>query len=131
MSFDPLGHIKISVRDFGESRKFYGQLFDFIGWKMVTDEYDGAGWASPNGFGFWLVPAEIQNHPYKFGAPGWHHFCFKAPSRKQVDRLYNEFILPNNIQVFDAPAAYPQYTADYYAVFFADPDGMKLEYGFY
>ncbi|MBI1961204.1 MAG: VOC family protein, partial [Parcubacteria group bacterium] len=47
------------------------------------------------------------------------------------DRLYNEFIVKNNIQVFDAPAAYPQYTADYYAVFFADPDGVKLEYAFY
>lgn len=38
---------------------------------------------------------------------------------------------PNNITVFDAPAAYPQYTPNYYAVFFVDPDGMKLEYGYY
>lgn len=63
--------------------------------------------------------------------PGIHHFCFKAPSREQVDRLYNEFIVPNNIQMFDAPTTYPQYTTDYYAIFFADPDGIKLEYAFY
>ncbi|MEK7125480.1 MAG: VOC family protein [Patescibacteria group bacterium] len=131
MSFDPLGHIKISVSDFAKSRRFYGQFFNFIGYKIVKDKPDGAGWTSPAGFGFWIEPAKVGNHPYKFGAPGWHHFCFKAQSREQVDRLYNEFIIPNNIQVFDAPAAYPQYTPDYYAVFFADPEGMKLEYGHY
>jgi len=29
--------------------------------------------------------------------------------------------------VLDAPAHYPEYSGDYYAVFFEDPDGMKLE----
>ena len=30
--------------------------------------------------------------------------------------------------VLDAPAEYPQYGAGYYAVFFSDPDGLKLEF---
>lgn len=30
--------------------------------------------------------------------------------------------------ILDAPAEYPRYGAGYYAVFFADPDGLKLEY---
>jgi len=29
--------------------------------------------------------------------------------------------------ILDAPAEYPIYGPNYYAVFFADPDGMKLE----
>ncbi len=29
--------------------------------------------------------------------------------------------------VLGAPAEYPEYGPDYYAVFFTDPDGMKLE----
>ena len=33
-------------------------------------------------------------------------------------------------QVLDAPADYPKYGPGYYAVFFADPDGLKLEYVF-
>ena len=33
--------------------------------------------------------------------------------------------------ILDAPAEYPQYGAGYYAVFFADPDGLKLEYCHY
>ncbi len=31
------------------------------------------------------------------------------------------------ITVLDPPAEYPEYGPQYYAVFFADPDGMKLE----
>jgi catechol 2,3-dioxygenase-like lactoylglutathione lyase family enzyme len=31
-------------------------------------------------------------------------------------------------RILDAPADYPQYGAGYYAVFFADPDGLKLEF---
>jgi hypothetical protein len=34
------------------------------------------------------------------------------------------------VRVLDAPAEYPQYGSGYYAVFFADPDGIKLEYVF-
>jgi glyoxylase I family protein len=29
--------------------------------------------------------------------------------------------------VLDAPREYPEYVPGYYAVFFADPDGIKLE----
>lgn len=57
--------------------------------------------------------------------------CVKAKSPADVDRLHRELLVANHIKVFDAPAAYPEYTADYYAVFFADPDGVKLEYAFY
>jgi hypothetical protein len=43
-----------------------------------------------------------------------------------VDR-FHEFLVREGIPVLDAPAEYPEYGAGYYAVFFADPDGMKLE----
>jgi len=32
------------------------------------------------------------------------------------------------IAILDAPAEYPEYAPGYYAVFFADPDGLKLEF---
>ena len=44
-----------------------------------------------------------------------------------VDRLH-ELLLAMGARILDAPADYPQYGAGYYAVFFADPDGLKLEF---
>ena len=130
MSHDTLGHIKISVCDIKKSKLFYSKLFAHLGFTKVADHPDAAGWKSPVDFGFWIEEAQIKSPAYIFGAPGLHHFCFKAQSPDAVDTLYH-WLLKENIPVCDAPAAYPQYTKDYYAVFFTDPDGMKLEYAFY
>lgn len=49
------------------------------------------------------------------------------PSRGDVDRLH-ELLLAMGARILDAPADYPRYGTGYYAVFFADPDGLKLEF---
>ena len=60
-------------------------------------------------------------------AAGLHHVAWAAESRDDVDRLYAE-LLRVGARILDAPADYPQYGKGYYAVFFADPDGLKFEY---
>src|SRR5207244_6602113 len=57
---------------------------------------------------------------------GFHHLALRVKNREDVDR-FHRFLLEERITVLDPPAEYPQYGPDYYAVFFADPDGMKLE----
>ena len=52
--------------------------------------------------------------------------CFKASSVEAIDSLF-EFLKKNAVLIFDEPKAYLQYTKNYYAVFFADPDGIKIE----
>ena len=46
-----------------------------------------------------------------------------------VDALH-EVLRRIGAAVLDPPADYPQYGEGYYAVFFADPDGLKLEFVF-
>lgn len=127
---DPLGHIKLSVSNIEKSKNFYDKLFTQLGYTKVCDEIDAAGWKTPSGFGIWIEQAESKKPPYKFSAPGIHHFCFKASSEKEVDKIY-QFLLQEKVHIFDSPEHYPQYTKDYYAVFFADPDGIKLELAYY
>ena len=67
--------------------------------------------------------------PHDRYSAGLHHLAFTAPSRAAVDALHQR-LLDLGVDVLDAPAEYPQYAPGYYAVFFADPDGMKLEYVF-
>ena len=43
-----------------------------------------------------------------------------------MDELYR-LLVREGMAVLDPPAEYPAYGSQYYAVFFADPDGMKLE----
>lgn len=55
--------------------------------------------------------------------------AFHAESRAVVERVYRA-MLEVGATVLDPPADYsgqPGYDDSYYAVFFADPDGVKLE----
>ncbi len=56
---------------------------------------------------------------------GVHHVCFNAASRAVVDERH-EWLLREGARVESAPREYG-YTTGYYAVFFYDPDGIKLE----
>ena len=59
-------------------------------------------------------------------SPGFHRLAWNADSRDQVDKFYR-LLLDNDATVLDAPAEY-DYEPGYYAVYFTDPDGMKLEF---
>ncbi|MFO1351849.1 MAG: VOC family protein [Gammaproteobacteria bacterium] len=58
---------------------------------------------------------------------GLHHLALGAPSREAVDAAYR-VLLAQGVDILDPPAQYDHYTPGYYALFFADPDGLKLEY---
>ena len=60
-------------------------------------------------------------------APGLHHLAWIAESRKDVDELH-ALLTGIGAAVLDPPTDYPEYGAGYYAVMFADPDGLKLEF---
>ena len=45
-----------------------------------------------------------------------------------MDRFHKEFLKPRKIKtLYSTPKKFPEYTKDYYAVFFEDPDRIKLE----
>ena len=60
-------------------------------------------------------------------SPGLHHLAFGAPTREDVDRVHRDLVALG-VKILDPPVQYDEYGIGYYAVFFADPDGIKLEY---
>lgn len=128
--YDPCGHTKIAVSDYTKSYPFYRDIFAELGYTQVSNTDDHAGWASPDGYAVLVAQAKIANQRYQFDAPGLHHLCLKAKSVEMVDHIY-ELLLKKDAHIFDAPQKYPDYTDTYYAVYFADPDGIKLEVACY
>ena len=51
--------------------------------------------------------------------------AFRAESRSEVDALARD-LAARGARILDPPREY-DYTPGYYAVFFTDPDGIKLE----
>jgi catechol 2,3-dioxygenase-like lactoylglutathione lyase family enzyme len=119
-----IDHLVVSVGDFETSKAFYAPLMEFLGFG-IEGEYAGMmGWANGKTL-FWIsaADAEGRKHKYRKCDIGFHHYAFRLRSRKDVDAL-QAFLESQGATIVD-PAA--EYYDDYYAVFFLDPDGMKLE----
>jgi len=120
-----IDHLLISVGDFEKSKEFYEPLMKFLGFD-VEAEYEGSmmGWANGNTL-FWIAAADAEGkkHKYRKGDIGFHHYAFRLRSRADVDAL-QAYLEEQGATIVD-PAG--EYYDDYYAVFFLDPDGMKLE----
>ena len=84
-----------------------------------------AGWSNGKTL-FWIAAADAQGkrRKYRKGDIGFHHYAFELSSRKDVDAL-GAFLEQHGMNVVDPPGEY--YGRSYYAVYFTDPDGMKLE----
>ena len=120
-----IDHLVLSVGDFACSKAFYDKVLGFLGFKLKYDYADMAGWS--NGITlFWIAAGDAQGRKRKYrkGDVGFHHYAFELASRDDVDKL-GAFLEENGMAVLDPPGEY--YGRDYYAVYFADPDGMKLE----
>ena len=136
-------HIDISVSNPGVAIPFYAALLEALGyhrWQLSAPEWRGdhprrASWTVEveRGvhFGIEVRPSrgEERTRRYDRYAPGPHHIAFRAEDRETVDRCHRAVVEVDG-DVLDAPTDYggqPGYGEDYYAVFFADPDGVKLE----
>ena len=119
-----IDHLVIRVGDYQKSKTFYGRLFALLGFKLLDEYADAIGWTNGK-TRFWIGPADAQGRKrkYRIGDVGFHHYAFELRSRKDVDAL-QAFLEEQGATIVD-PAA--EYYDDYYAVFFLDPDGMKLE----
>jgi catechol 2,3-dioxygenase-like lactoylglutathione lyase family enzyme len=120
-----IDHLVLSVGDFERAKEFYAKLLEFLGFKLKYDYADMAGWSNRKTL-FWIAAAddEGKKRKYRKGDIGFHHYAFELASRKDVDAL-GAFLQDNDMNVVDPPGEY--YGQNYYAVYFTDPDGMKLE----
>ncbi len=124
-------HIDLSVSDLEASRAFYDQVLGYLGYVRLQDYPDGTDWDWQGEGPFHslgVIHAKGENaarKPDRF-APGLHHLAWTADDPTDVDGLHT-LLQSIGATVLDAPAHYPQYGRNYYAVFFTDPDGLKLE----
>jgi catechol 2,3-dioxygenase-like lactoylglutathione lyase family enzyme len=119
-------HVDITVRDLRRSTDFYDRVLPLMGFTRIEDAPEGPIWAGAQ-VEVGLQAARSGGERHDRYSPGLHHLAFTAPTRESVDDLHRR-LLASECTILDPPAEYPEYCRGYYAVFFADPDGIKLEY---
>ena len=125
-------HVDLTVNDLDRSAPFYETVLGFLDYRQVRRDPTGMVWdlAAPHGYSSIAIkPAHAQRVHDRYSA-GLHHLAWHAEDRADVDRLH-AVLRERGITILDAPAEYLQYGAGYYAVFFADPDGLKFEFVHY
>ena len=124
-----IDHLVLSVGDLARSKAYYGRVLGFLGFKLKHDLSGFAGWSNGKTL-FWIAQADGadsagRQRKHRKGDIGFHHYAFELDSRKAVDAL-GAFLEENGLPVADPPDSYNG-DDQYYAVFFHDPDGMRLE----
>ncbi|MBA8889284.1 catechol 2,3-dioxygenase-like lactoylglutathione lyase family enzyme [Dokdonella fugitiva] len=121
-------HLDLTVSDLERSLAFYDAMLDVLGYRR-THDYAGSVpvWVSVDA----VAKTSIGLHrasvdaAHDRRAPGLHHVAFQVASRDDVHAAHRRALSIGAI-VLDEPAEY-DYAPGYYAVFFADPDGIKIE----
>ena len=127
-----LHHLDLVVSDVERSRNFYSDLLGPLGWGPVLDlvgERGEAIWylqAQDTWLGLREKQSDAHPVPYERYAVGVHHVAFEALSREAVDDAWRR-VLAQGVATESAPKEFPHYAPGYYAAFFYDPDGIKLE----
>jgi glyoxylase I family protein len=123
-------HVDLVVSSIERSLPFYRDLLGPLGFHRVGEVEGERGetiwYLSGPGSEIGLREAQTQTEgPFDRYRVGLHHLAFEASSRAVVDERA-EWLRSQGAEIESGPEEYA-YMPGYYAVFFYDPDGIKLE----
>jgi catechol 2,3-dioxygenase-like lactoylglutathione lyase family enzyme len=123
----PIGHIGLNVPDLALAREYYDALMPVVGFEALGAGPDWFAYrpADDTGTRLFLNTAP-ETAVYSRFRPGLQHIAFSVSNRAQV-HVVHEWALARGSEILNEPGLWPQYHPDYYAVFWADPHGFKLE----
>lgn len=127
-----LHHLRINVADLSRTRAFYEPILSWLGFRDIGAHYGQFGELERLRYakgGFILLFSRASHAgAYELTKVGLHHLAFSVSTREDVNRFYHEILLQlPGIDIQDPPVDCPEYREGYYATFFYDPDGIKLE----
>lgn len=122
-----IDHLYVTVSELARAEVFYDAvLIEVLGFRKnrFTLGSDPHIQYYNRHFGYVLRPARLAT-PHEPYAPGLHHFCLRVDSIAEVEEVATALQARG---IAASPArCYPEYAPDYWASFFTDPDGIRLE----
>lgn len=121
-----IDHIYITVSDMARSEAFYDRAMEVLGFRKNAFSIGGDAHIQyfNRHFGYVLRPARSANAHDSY-SPGLHHLCLRVDSMADVVSVATS-LRAAGIDATE-PELHPGYAPDYWATFFTDPDGIRLE----
>lgn len=122
-------HVDLVVSSLERSLPFYRDLLAPLGFTragtIVGERGETVWYLGGRGSSIGLREAQSDTGPHDRYALGLHHVALEAASRDAVDERA-AWLRERGAAIESEPREY-DYMPGYYAVFFYDPDGLKLE----
>lgn len=115
-------HIDLRVRDLDAAKRFYREVLPALGFTQPGDDGEWFSFYAP-GEGktpFFGITEDPEHQP------NGTRISFWADSREEVDRVA-KVVRRAGGKVLEGPELCVGYSPHYYAFFWEDPDGNKLE----
>lgn len=123
-----LGHIGINVSNENESFDFWKNLLNFLEYTVIPD---GNHFDATDGRTYLCVQVTKPVHQepkFHRKRTGLSHIAFQVQSAELVDHFVTDFLEPHGIApLYGGAMTPPGYPTGYYAVYFEDPDRIKVE----
>jgi catechol 2,3-dioxygenase-like lactoylglutathione lyase family enzyme len=127
-----LGHVDLVCRDLERSLAFYAAVFGPLGLEPPT-LFDGERgekihylrFPQPGSGSIGLRQAQ-SDQEFELYAPGFHHLALTVETAADVDQAHAAVVAAGG-EVLHEPRLWPEYHQAYYATFFLDADGFRLE----
>ncbi|WP_053958857.1 VOC family protein [Sulfobacillus thermosulfidooxidans] len=121
-----LSHIEIYVKSLERIKDFWDWFFEHIGWQRYQQWAQGCSWIDG---GVYIVFVEVTTAspvPFNRRNPGLNHLAFRVATPQEIDDLTN-LLRIKGIRILYEDRHPHAGGPSYYGVFFADPDGLKVE----
>jgi len=127
-----IGHVDLVCRDLEQSLGFYAAVFGPLGLEPPhlvdgerREQIHYLRFPVPGSGSLGLRQA-LEEQPFELYAPGLHHLAFAVATDAEVDAVHAAAAAAE-AEILHAPRLWPEYGATYYATFFLDPDGFRIE----
>lgn len=128
MKAGSLHHIEIYVSDLNKSMQFWGWLLEEeLGYDCYQRWDQGISWKLEDTYlVFVQVEDRFQSPEYHRCRVGLNHLAFHGKSRDHIDKMTEKLKEKGVTILYEDKHPYAG-GPDYYAVFFEDPDRIKVE----
>jgi catechol 2,3-dioxygenase-like lactoylglutathione lyase family enzyme len=136
LSMSKFCHLSINVSNLKISSEFYDIILKQLNWQKEINEDNLIGYINYQmSQGQWLffeqTSEKYLKNKFHRKRTGLNHLAFYVDSKEEVEKFAG-FLKDNNIEMlYGGAKEYPEYGKGYYAVYFEDPDRIKLEVCYY
>jgi catechol 2,3-dioxygenase-like lactoylglutathione lyase family enzyme len=123
-----LHHVEVNVSDLKKSVHFWGWFLEKLGYELVQEWEEGKSWELGNTYLVFVQTREkYLDIPFHRCRTGLNHLAFHAESREEVDEM-TEILINRGVNILYKDRHPFAGGKNYYAVFFEDPDRIKVEF---